>query len=169
MPMTNPFEVMAVIVAPSMLTNATALLVLSTSNRLARIVDRGRELSRQLEESTSYQTPQASRRLKELRAAEERTLLLLQTLQSYYWALGCFAASVLASLVGALLAANGLTTAITVLTVVGILLGFGAVYCLVRGSWLLLKETRITYALLSERVASIHARVSESGTFPRVE
>ena len=47
----NPFFILTFIVAPAILTNASALMVLSTSNRFARAVDRARDLSRQVEEA----------------------------------------------------------------------------------------------------------------------
>ena len=38
----NPFAVLTAIVAPAILTNASSVLALGTSNRLARVVDRTR-------------------------------------------------------------------------------------------------------------------------------
>jgi Protein of unknown function (DUF2721) len=45
----NPFAAFSLIVAPAILTNAASVLVMSTSNRLARAVDRARDRARQLE------------------------------------------------------------------------------------------------------------------------
>ncbi len=45
----NPFAALSLIVAPALLTNASSLLVVSTSDRLARAVDRVRENSTLLE------------------------------------------------------------------------------------------------------------------------
>src|SRR5690606_11582660 len=73
----NPFAVLSLIVAPAILTNASSVLVMSTSNRLARAVDRGRELSKQLEAGNEFTSPEARRRLSELTASETRALLLL--------------------------------------------------------------------------------------------
>jgi len=75
----NPFSVLSLIVAPAILTNASSVLVMSTSNRLARAVDRARELSKQLEETTDFTSVEAERRLRELAAAEQRTVLLLNS------------------------------------------------------------------------------------------
>jgi len=55
-PHSNPFAVLSLIVAPAILTNAASVLAMSTSNRLARAVDRARELARQLED-TSHPDP----------------------------------------------------------------------------------------------------------------
>ncbi len=38
----NPFAVLTAVVAPAILTNASSVLALGTSNRLARVVDRTR-------------------------------------------------------------------------------------------------------------------------------
>ena len=42
---TNPFVVLSYVGGPAVLTNAAALLLLSTSNRFARAVDRSRFLA----------------------------------------------------------------------------------------------------------------------------
>jgi len=42
---TNFFSALSLIVAPAVLTNAASVLLMSTSNRLARSVDRARELT----------------------------------------------------------------------------------------------------------------------------
>jgi len=56
-PQVNPFAVLSLIVAPAVLTNASSVLAMSTSNRLARAVDRARELSKQLEEAGELFSP----------------------------------------------------------------------------------------------------------------
>jgi len=52
-PQVNPFAVLSFIVAPAILTNASSVLTLSTSNRLARAVDRARELTTALESTAA--------------------------------------------------------------------------------------------------------------------
>jgi hypothetical protein len=153
----NPFAVLSLIVAPAILTNASSVLVMSTSNRLARAVDRARELTKQLEADATG--PDAQRRLGELAATERRALLLLQGLRSFYFALGGFALATLVSLLGAAIAPLRQATVVGVLEVAGIVTGLLAVGALVRGSVLLLKETRIAVEILSERAANIRARI----------
>ena len=108
-PHSNPFAVLSLIVAPAILTNAASVLAMSTSNRLARAVDRARELARQLED-TSHPDPspdeesrESARRLHELSATEDRAVLLMRVLQSFYISLGGFAVAVLSSLLGAVI------------------------------------------------------------------
>ena len=45
----NPYAVLTLIAAPAILTNASSVLALSTSNRFARAVDRQRQLSKLLD------------------------------------------------------------------------------------------------------------------------
>jgi hypothetical protein len=44
----NPFAVLTAVVAPAMLTNASSVLCLGTSNRIARVVDRTRVVAAEL-------------------------------------------------------------------------------------------------------------------------
>ena len=164
----NPFAAFSMIVAPAILTNASSVLAMSTSNRLARAVDRARELARQLEagEASRVSTgpdsrPEFERRLKELSDTEVRTTMLLHVLQSFYFALGGFASSTLAALLGAVLAPIGPGLAVIVLEIAAVGAGTIGVAALVRGSLLLVRETSIAVRVISERAASVraHARL----------
>jgi hypothetical protein len=162
-PQANPFAVLSLIVAPAVLTNASSVLIMSTSNRLARAVDRARELSRQLEEAAEFSSSEPARRLRELAATERRTLMLLAALRSFYVALGSFASAALVSLFGAVFVSMGAGGTARVLEVVGVVVGLLAVSALVHGSVVLVRETRINVQVLQERAASIHARVVPKG------
>ncbi|HUQ70646.1 MAG TPA: DUF2721 domain-containing protein, partial [Planctomycetaceae bacterium] len=113
----NPFAALSLIVAPAILTNASSILVLSTSNRLARAVDRARELSKQLEATSDFHCEQAQRRMHELKLSELRTLLLLRGMRSFYLALGGFSSAALVSLLGAVLAPTELAIVVLPLEV----------------------------------------------------
>jgi hypothetical protein len=93
--------VLSFIVAPAVLTNASSVLSMSTNNRLARAVDRARELSRPLEAAGAFSVPEVVRRRCEFTATEQRTLMLLSALRSFYVAMGSFASATLVSLLGA--------------------------------------------------------------------
>ena len=155
----NPFAVLSLIVAPAILTNATSLLIMSTSNRLARGVDRARELSKQLEATTEFECDEARRRLRELGAAEERSLLLLNTLRSFYVALGAFASSAFVSLLGAVLAPAELAMFVIPLEIAAVAAGMIAVGAMVHGTVLLLRETRIAVGSVTQRAADVRERV----------
>lgn len=154
----NPLAVLSLIVAPAVLTNASSVLAMSTTNRLARAVDRARELSRQLEEATDMASPQAVRRLKELTSTEDRSRMLLSALRSIYIALGGFACAALFSLLGSVLATAGTSTIAQVVEIVGIVAGLVALAALVHGASTLVRETRIAVQVLEERAANVRAR-----------
>jgi hypothetical protein len=157
-PSTNPFAVLSLIVAPAILTNASSVLAMSTSNRLARAVDRARELSKLLEESANLASPEATRRLDELSAAEQRAMLLLRALRSFYFGLGGFASAALVSLLGAISIATGTPVIAPVLETVAAVVGIFAVGALVNGCLLLVRETRIAVQALQQRAASVRER-----------
>jgi hypothetical protein len=157
---TNPFAVLSLIVAPAILTNACSLLSMSTSNRLARAVDRARDLTKQLEEPGSSSEAEATRRLNELAAAEERSVMLLSALRSFYIALGAFATATLVSLLGAVLIRVA-SPAVLALEIAALTAGVIAVSALVHGSLLLVRETRIAVFVLRQRAAAVRARVRD--------
>jgi|EndMetStandDraft_9_1072997.scaffolds.fasta_scaffold05482_2 hypothetical protein len=162
----NPFAALSLIVAPAILTNAASVLAMSTSNRLARAVDRARDLARQIEtegDHPSRHTPaeierEHARRLDEMSATEHRAVMLLQVLQTFYIALGGFASATLVSLVGAVLASFGRGLVVVTVEVLAIIAGIVGVGSLVRGSILLIRETSIAVRVISERTASVRAR-----------
>ncbi len=155
----NPFAVLSLIVAPAILTNASSVLAMSTSNRLARAVDRARELSKQLEQAAEYSSPEMTRRLAELTASERRAALLVAALQRFYIALGGFALAALASLLGAVLVPFETAALVNALELAGVAAGLLAVGALVYGSVTLVRETRLALAVLRERAAQIQSRV----------
>lgn len=171
-PQSNPFAVLSLIVAPAILTNASSVLAMSTSNRLARAVDRARELARQLEDTThpdpspDEESRESARRLHELSATEDRAVLLMRVLQSFYVSLGGFAVAVLSSLLGAVISLfrGGYVTGF--LEVVAVAAGALAVGSLVRGSALLVRETSIAVGILHERAESARGRLMRRGGMP---
>lgn len=157
-PAGNPFAALSLIVAPAILTNASSVLAMSTSNRLARAVDRARELSRQVEAPGDRDE---TRLLHELATNEERALLLLRVLRSFYTALGGFALATLVSLIGAVLAAVQSGPTVRALELLGVVAGAVAVAAMIHGSTLLIRETRIAVAIVSERADRARARLAQ--------
>jgi Protein of unknown function (DUF2721) len=162
-PQANPFAAFSLIVAPAILTNAASVLAMSTSNRLARAVDRARELSRQLEGAQPEDADRTrrsdwERRFQELAVQEQRTTMLLRVLQSFYFALGGFASSTLAALLGAVLTRFGVGMLVMVFEFAAVAGGAIGVASLVRGSLLLVHETGIAVQIVSERAARVRAR-----------
>lgn len=154
----NPFAVMSLIVAPAILTNACSVLVMSTSNRLARGVDRARELSKQLESAHAAESDEAPRRFDELVSTEGRTLLLVRSLRSLYVGLGGFALAALVSLLGAILVPFASEWTVRCLEIAAVVAGFVAVGALLHASSLLIAETRIAVQVVHDRVDRLRAK-----------
>lgn len=153
----NPFTALASIGAPAILTNASALLVMSTSNRLARAVDRARALSVELEAPNAFDSPRAPWAMRELDAAQLRMVMLIRALRSFYIAIGGFAVAALVAIAGAI-ASPMLHPALTFALEIGtICAGLVAVGGLVHGAQLLVRETRTTVTILTERAARVQA------------
>jgi hypothetical protein len=149
---------LTLIAAPALLTNASSVLALGTSNRFARAVDRQRQLTGLLElDDGQGDSEQANLRLSQLRRAERRAELILRALTSCYTSLGSFAAASLISLLGAVFGEQYMAVSFAVR---GLALGIGLVGVggLVFGCSLLIRETRITLAGLREEAQFIRAR-----------
>ena len=160
----NPFAALSLIVAPAILTNASTVLTMSTGNRLDRAVDRARELARQLEDPNQAGTSEGPRRLHELAVNENRAVLLMRALRSFYMALAGFALATLMSLIGAVVAASAnASSLVPALEIVAVAAGSAAVGALVHGATLLLRETRLAVAILHERSEQIRRRIEQGG------
>jgi hypothetical protein len=108
--MTAAGEVLAAMITPALLISATGTLVLSTSNRLSRVVERVRSLARDAEQLHHPTLPEASdpglsqaKRMlitNQLTSLARRALLLRSALAALYIAIGFLVATSIA--VGAL-------------------------------------------------------------------
>jgi len=156
----NPFAALSLIVAPAVLTNACSILVLSTSNRLARAVDRARGLAHQMESERREPEVFGSFRVRELDSAEQRALMLLRALRFFYGALGAFAGAAFLSLVGAAFSETSSSQLARVLELAAVLAGFGAVFSLGSGCLILLRETKIAVAIVSEEATLLRRHLA---------
>jgi hypothetical protein len=156
----NPFTALTLIAAPAVLTNASSVLILSTSNRLARATDRARLLAAELEKTENLNSEESRSNLRELKAAEERSILLVQALRNFYAALGGFASAALVSLLGAALMAGTSDAPLRLMEWIGLVTGVFAVANLVVGCVRMLRETRLVVAVLLERAARLAARAN---------
>jgi hypothetical protein len=154
----NPYAVLTLIAAPAILTNASSVLALGTSNRFARAVDRQRQLSKLLDTESSAMGPEElSVRRRQLRITEQRALSLISALTRFYTSLGAFAASALVSLIGAVTMPIGHIWVETVVTALALVAGVIGVGGLVFGCVILIRETRLTVQALREEASlSLH-------------
>lgn len=161
-PGSNPFSALSLIVAPAVLTNACSVLTMGTGNRLARAVDRARELTASLEQDIGAETAKTQMKLQDLRGSQQRVLMLIRALQLFYAALGCFASAALLSLLGASFRSHVSPPVLLVLELVSLAAGTIAVLALSRGALLLVRETRIAVATLEDEAREVEHQFSES-------
>lgn len=145
----NPFAVLTAIVAPAILTNASSVLALGTSNRLGRVVDRTRIVAGYV---ASYDP--GSVRFKDwsvqLLALETRAHMLIRALRLFYAALGLFAASALVSVSGATAAYYGFHQLFATTAVLAMITGASAVIGLSVGCTLMVHETQLAVKTLTD-------------------
>jgi hypothetical protein len=94
-------SVLTAMITPAVLISACGTLIFSTSNRLARIVDRVRQLSRQIEQLFSsnqieFQDERREELDRQLSFYAVRGRLIQRSLTSFYVALGLFVGSTIA-------------------------------------------------------------------------
>src|SRR5690242_21602710 len=95
----NPFAVLTLIAAPAVFTNASSVLALGTATRLARVVDRTRQLTRQLRES-AQNASETEMDLRHITRLEQRASRLVRAMGHFYTSIGSFAAASLISIFG---------------------------------------------------------------------
>ncbi len=145
----NPFGVLTAVVAPAILTNASSVLALGTSNRLARVVDRTRVVAAELaalEPGSPHYQPWAA----QLAPLQVRAHMLLRALRFFYAGLGLFAASALVSVGGSIAAYYEQSALFKVGAALAVLTGASAVVGLAWGCVLMVRETQIAVHNLEE-------------------
>ena len=149
--MTDPsgaLQLLSAMITPAVLISASGTLILSTSNRLGRIVDRVRELSGMIERLAAGQIkdfPEEHRREIERQLGSHvlRGKLIQESLTSFYVALGTFVATTIAiGLVAVVPASVWLPSALGIL---GTLILF-------YGCLLLIRETRIALRAVNDEM-----------------
>src|SRR5512147_2511436 len=136
----SPFAVLTAVVAPAILTNACSVLSLGTGNRIARVVDRTREIVHELGSMTS-ESPEYQWRARHLELLHTRGNLLIKALRLFYASLGGFAASALLSVVGASLVYYDFHLAFQTCAVIALVVGLLAVTGAVTGCVFMVRET----------------------------
>lgn len=154
----NPFAVLTTVVAPAVLTNACSVLCLGTGNRIARVVDRSREISAALQDTPSGD-PHCKKYEEQLAGLGERAKFLFSALRLAYTALGCFAAAALVAVIGSASAAVGQDWIFHAAAGLGLLAGGLGVACLVLGCGLMIQEVRLALRHISQEAEDALAAV----------
>jgi hypothetical protein len=162
----NPFGILTFIVAPAILTNASSVNALATSNRLGRATDRARQISAILASHTENADPWRVTYLEILGFAERRIKLLVRAMSCFYAAIGAFASASLVSLFGAVFFVGQWQLCGMGSMGLSILAGVIGVGGLAYGSALLVWETRVTLQSVTketEFLLSHHQRRAPHG------
>jgi uncharacterized protein DUF2721 len=155
----NPFAVLTAIVAPAILTNACSVLSLGTGNRLARVVDRTRVVAAEIK-SREPGSPEYLAWVDQLAGLQLRAHLLISALRAFFAALGAFATAALVSVIGGAAAYYDQSALFRTAAVAAVATGTFAVIALVRGTVVVMRETRIAIRNLAEE-AKLHSRYQQ--------
>jgi len=151
----SPFAVLTAVVAPAMLTNASAVLSLATSNRLARVVDRHRAVAPRVV-ALDKNHPEHAAWSQQILRLEQRAQFLVKALRSIYAALGLFAGSTLLSVIGGLGSFYGSALGYRIVALVALIAGALAVIELMMGSVFMVRETRLAVQNLAAEAQLAH-------------
>ncbi len=158
----NPFIMLTFIVAPAVLTNACALLAMSTSNRFARAIDMAKEIARQIDNGSDMTSSRLDRLVNDFTTAETRGLLLLKAVRCFYLSLSCFALVALVSLLGSVSAMLKSQAVETIFLSFVLLLGGIAVGAIVYGVILLIREIRMVMTVMHRRINEIRQNIEKT-------
>lgn len=147
---TNPFAILTFISAPAVLTNASCVLLFGTGNRYGRAIDRMHELSDMVQQFAGRDEAELRLRIRQLEAAETRTLLIVRALACFYTAVAGFVASTLISLVGAVLVYKQIERGVSFSFGVAFLVGTLGVFAMIMGAVMLARESRFSSRILRE-------------------
>lgn len=153
----NPLAILTFIAAPAVLTNATSVLAMSTSNRFGRNVDRSRALIKILEDPALPPDERTVHR-QLLDWLEDRLAMLMRAMSLFYFSIGCFAAGSLTSLLGAIVAPTNHPYVLSVVLGVALLAGVAGLCGLIWGGALLVRETRLALATIRREMRMYRAR-----------
>ena len=145
----SPFAVLTLIAAPAVFTNASSVLALGTGNRLGRVMDRTRQLVRELH-GTEADAPTKELWISHLGKLELRGSLLVRAMSFFYGSIGCFAAASIVSLLGASVLAYQSKLVFEVIVGFSFIVGTVGFVGLAVGCSFLVNETRIALSSMYE-------------------
>ncbi|HET9283258.1 MAG TPA: DUF2721 domain-containing protein [Candidatus Angelobacter sp.] len=145
----SPFAVLTLIAAPAVFTNASSVLALGTGNRLARVVDRTRQLVRDLH-GTETGAETKALWMSHLVRLEQRGALLVRALSFFYTAIGCFAAASVVSILGASAVSVQYRWVFQAIVAISFILGAIGFVGLSAGCSFLVNETRLALRSMNE-------------------
>jgi hypothetical protein len=155
----SPFAVLTGVVAPALLTNSSTVLVLGLGNRIARVVDRTRNVATVMasvgENSELYPRLQQQAGL-----LKKRAQMLGKALRLGYAAVGAFAAEALIAVLGGVLVHYEFFIAARVAALVALAIGFASVGSLVSACVYMVRETAMALDNLAEEAKTVMLEAS---------
>lgn len=146
----SPFAVLTLIAAPAVFTNASSVLALGTGNRLARVVDRTRQLVRDLHAGTETHAEVRELWVRHLGRLEQRGALLVRAMRCFYGAIACFASASVVSILGASVVSSQYKWTFEVIVGVSFVAGVVGFTGLAVGCSFLVNETRLALRSITE-------------------
>jgi hypothetical protein len=138
-------EVLGAMITPAVLISASGTLVLSTSNRLSRVVDRVRALSAEAERGQPARVERQALIASQLRQLASRVLVLRSAMTALYTAIGLL----IATSIGV-----GLTVVVSpAFGWIAVSLGLAGACALLWGAVLLVREARLAIVSTLEEMA----------------
>ena len=147
-PSSNPLALLSFFVAPAVLTNASCILTLATSNRFARAMDRTRALMALLEKPEGSDPDRTALWTRLVASAQSRAVYLVRALNAYYLAIAAFGSASLAALIGAAFPFSAPLRDLCF--AVAFCAGTAGVGALIYASALLFFESRLTLQIVQE-------------------
>ena len=157
---TNPFVVLSYVSGPALLTNATSLILLSTTNRFARAIDRSRMLTALVRQPGAGK--EQAREADELRIVGRRIRFIGLSITSFYLAAAMFALATVMSIVGAVLAQEANGVVLDLIVAFAVILGLIGFAAFVTGAFSLVIETRLTMGSLARESAAAIAAMERA-------
>jgi hypothetical protein len=154
-PSASPFVIFTIIAAPAVLTNAASVMSLTTSNRLARAIDRSRAILADLAAAKQVTADHRAAKARQIELLRYRAMALTRALSWYQLSIASFAVATLVALVGTAL--HYLEPQYLGRAALGVSLSFAAVgvTAIAVGALLVVRETRLSYALLREDTVEV--------------
>jgi hypothetical protein len=144
----SAFQLLTFIAAPALLTNASSVLILSTSNRFARAVDRARMLAAR--DAGTVEADDIDRVIR-------RALTLNRALTAFYVAVSSFAVGTFSELLGGGIASLGKTEIAPAITQFGLLVATIGTIAIATGAAFLVVETWDAFSGLRGEARAIRA------------
>jgi hypothetical protein len=144
----SAFQLLTFIAAPALLTNASSVLILSTSNRFARAVDRARMLAAR--DAGTVEADDIDRVIR-------RALTLNRALTAFYVAVSSFAVGTFSELLGGGIASLGKTEIAPAITQFGLLVATIGTIAIATGAAFWVVETWDAFSGLRGEARAIRA------------